>query len=80
MDFITTFFNEKQLDERVYEVTSSGGTLNLIETSVVIDRIKSTSGAERSQIEKILRQLDFANGNIHYFLEHLAKALAFDLP
>ena len=75
MDFITTFFAEKNLDDRIYEVESEG-TLNLISTENVIERIGCTSGAERQQIENILRELDFRNGDVHHFLQHLAQAMA----
>jgi hypothetical protein len=78
-DFITTFFNEKQLDERTYEVPGPGGTLNMIDSDVVIDHIKLTRGEERKQIEGILRRIDFMNGDVHHFLRHLAQALAFDI-
>lgn len=74
-DFITTFFAEKDLDDRIYEV-ECGDTLNLISTADVITRIGFTSGTERQQIERILRELDFRNGDIHHFLGHLAQAMA----
>jgi len=76
MDFIATFFAEKDLDDRIYEVESANGTLNLISTANVIEKIGMTSGTERQQIENILRQLDFRNGDIHHFLNHLAQAMA----
>ena len=76
MDFITTFFAEKDLEDRIYEVESANGTLNLISTANVIEKIGMTSGGERKQIEDILRQLDFHNGDIHHFLRHLAQAMA----
>jgi hypothetical protein len=76
---LQTFFNEKALDERIYEVAAPGGTANLIPTSVVIERILSTTGQERQQISNILLQLDVRNGDIHHFLAHLAQALAADI-
>ena len=75
-DFITTFFAEKELDSRIYQVESSNGTLNLINTEDVIEKIGFTSGTERQQIENILRQIDFKNGDLHHFLGHLAQAMA----
>ena len=35
-----------------------------------------TSGEERLKVENILRQIDFANGDVHHFLQHLAGAMA----
>lgn len=75
-DFITAFFSEKDLEDRIYEVDSPNGTLNLISTSNVIERIGLTSGQERQKIEAILRELDFRNGDLHHFLGHLAQAMA----
>ena len=71
-DFITTYFQEKDLEDQIYEVESANGTLNLISTTDVIERIGFTSGEERQKVENILRQLDIANGNVHHFLRHTA--------
>jgi len=78
MNFFNTFFSEKDLTEQVYTVTSANGTPNIIPSTVVIDAIKKTKGAEAKQIETILRQIDFANGDIHHFLKHIAQGLAVD--
>ena len=50
----------------------------MIPTSMVIDAIKRTQGTEAKQIETILRKIDFANGDIHHFLKHIAQGLAID--
>ena len=76
MDFLSTFFAEKDLAERTYEVEAADGTLNLVPTSSVIERILTTRGQERRQIETILRTLDIRNGDVHHFLQHLAQAMA----
>ena len=78
MNFFNTFFSEKDLTEQVYTVTSANGTPNIIPSTVVINAIKKTKGAEAKQIETILRQIDFANGDIHHFLKHIAQGLAVD--
>ena len=70
------FFDEKGLDELLYEVQADNGYLNLIPTSVVVAAILQTSGEERRKIENILLQLDLRNGDIHHFLRHLAQAMA----
>ena len=75
MDFFTTFFDEKDLVEKTYEVEIDG-TWHLIPTSIVIQQIKSASEADKKKIEMVLRKLDFLNGDIHYFLKHLAKGIA----
>tara|TARA_R110002051_G_scaffold250847_2_gene310243 strand:+ start:241 stop:507 length:267 start_codon:yes stop_codon:yes gene_type:complete len=77
--FFDNFFSEKDLGEQTYDVESANGTLNVIPTSSVIDAIKSTQGNEAKKIESILRQIDFANGDVHHFLKHMAQGLAVDL-
>ena len=75
MDFFTTFFEEKDLVEKTYEVEING-TWHLIPTSIVIQQIKTASGADKKKIEMVLRKLDCLNGDIHHFLKHLAKGIA----
>jgi hypothetical protein len=43
---------------------------------VVIEAIDNAPAAEQEQIAGIVRKLDFANGDFHHFLRHLATALA----
>jgi predicted nuclease of restriction endonuclease-like RecB superfamily len=63
----------------MYEVESENGTMNLIQSGNVIDVVKQTSGQERKEIENIIRKIDFANGDIHHFLRHLAQGMAMDM-
>ena len=78
MNFFETFFSEKDLTDEVYTVTSENGPPNIIPSSVVIEAVKRTRGEEAKKIETILRKIDFLNGNVHHFLQHLAKAMALD--
>ena len=78
MNFFATFFLEKDLTDEVYTVTSKNGTPNIIPSSVVIEAVKRTRGEEAKKIETILRKIDFLNGNVHHFLQHLAQAMALD--
>ena len=79
MTFFQTFFDEKDLVSKTYEVESPNGSVNLIPSEVVIERIKNTKGEEAKKIEAMLRKIDFMNGDVHHFLNHLAGALAQDL-
>ena len=54
---LQTFFTEKDFDIQVYDVEVNN-TFAIITTDVVIDCILRTTGAERTQIENILLQLD----------------------
>ena len=78
MNFFETFFSEKNLTDEVYTVTSENGIPNIIPSSVVIEAVKRTRGEEAKKIETILRKIDFLNGNVHHFLQHLAQAMALD--
>ena len=71
--FFNRFFDEKNLENRIYEVAAPQGTMNFIETDMVIAKIKTTQGEEAQKIET-----DFANGNVHHFLNHIAQAMAVD--
>ena len=75
-NYLATFFAEKDLEERTYETTAPDGTFHLIPTSYVIEAILAAPSNEQTQIAGILRQIDFKNGNVHHFLNHLAGALA----
>jgi len=76
--FFNRFFDEKNLENRIYEVTAPQGTMNFIETDMVIAKIKTTQGEEAQKIETVLRTIDFRNGNVHHFLNHIAQAMAVD--
>ncbi len=73
---LQTFFSEKALDERTYEVPAADGTINFIPTSMVIAAILQTQGNERRQIISILTRLDLMGGDCHHFLKHIAQGMA----
>lgn len=78
--YLRTFFDEKNLDERYYRVQSPNGeTINLIPTRAVIEAILDAPASDQDHIASMLRRIDFVNGDVHHFLEHLAAALAIDL-
>lgn len=74
--WIDTFTIEKQLNQdHTFEVQGNFGT-NMIPLACVIDAIKSASAAEKSQIKKTIIKIDFCNGNVMHFFQHLAGAIA----
>ena len=77
--YLRTFFAEKDLPEMLFEVTAPGGTVNTISNVCVIEHIATAPRHEQEKIGNVIRKIDFANGNVNHFLEHLAGALAFDL-
>ena len=77
--YLARFFEEKDLDQQVYELEAPGGTLNIIESQAVIERVLMTRGEEADAIAKIIRKIDFMNGDVHHFLRHLAGSMVRDL-
>lgn len=74
--YLRHFFAEKALDERIYDVAAPDGTAHMIPTGCVIEAIQSAPAREQEQIASVLRKIDFCNGDVHHFLNHLAGALA----
>ena len=77
--YLARFFEEKDLDQQVYELEAPGGTLNIIESQAVIERVLMTRGEEADAIANIIRKIDFMNGDVHHFLRHLAGSMVRDL-
>ena len=74
--WLDTLIEEKGIDlERNIEVDGPSG-LNIMPLSMVIDAIKATGSNEQAQIKNTLVRIDFANGDICHFFNHLAGALA----
>ena len=74
--WIDTIIAEKGLDEeRMFAVEGASGT-NFIPLGCVIEAIKQTAGAEQAKIKATIVKIDFMNGDICHFFNHLAKALA----
>ncbi len=74
-DYMTAFFEEKDLPIENWQIISKDGTWNYINSGVVIDHIMQTHGQERCNIEDTIRKIDFLNGNVNHFLRFLAGVL-----
>jgi len=77
--YLRTFFEEKDLPNRSFEVRSPNGTVNWMDTETVIEAIYQAPAHEQEKIADMLRRIDFANAKVQPYLEHLAQALARDL-
>ena len=73
-EYLTKFFEEKELEDQDFEIEGPSGT-NFISTSVVIEHILITTGSEAENIANIIRKIDFMNGDVNHFLKHMAQAL-----
>jgi len=73
--YLETFFKEKDLIEETWELVDDTGMTHFISSAVVLEQLAISPVAEQEAIAKIIRKLDFANGNVNHFLQHLATAL-----
>lgn len=76
--WLDTFVSEKELNtEHVFTVqTDDFWGEHIIPLAVVIEAAKNASDTERAQIQDIIVQIDFRNGDVLHFFAHLAKGLA----
>ena len=74
--FLRDFFAEKDIPELTFEKEGPEWGLNFIPNTVVVEHIALCEGAQLKQIEDVLRKIDFANGDVNHFFNHLAGALA----
>lgn len=71
--YLERFFDEKELNFQTFEVEHDGMT-HFIDSETIIGLIFNAPENERVQIVRTLRKIDFANGDINHFLQHLATA------
>ena len=71
-DYLERFFEEKEIEYKQFEI-KQGGLKHIISTEQIIRLIKQSSREEKNQIVNVLRKIDFKNGNVEDFLEHLAE-------
>jgi len=74
--YLYKFFKEKDIRDRTFDKVDSRGVSHMIPNAVVVEFISQTSGSEKKKIEDTLRKIDFANGDVNHYLEHLAGAIA----
>lgn len=74
--WLDTFINEKGIDlEQLLEVNGPSG-LNLIPVGALVDAIKDAPATERAAIKDMIVRIDFANGDVLPYFQHLAQAIA----
>ena len=75
--WLDTFISEKELDlDYTFEIEGDDWGMNWIPLQCVIDEIKNAPATERDAIKKTIVKIDFVNGDVMHFFEHLAGALA----
>ena len=74
--WLDTFVEEKGIyPEKSFEVTGPSGW-NLIPVGCVIEAIKGAPSHEQAAIKTTLVKIDFLNGDVYHFFNHLAGAIA----
>ena len=74
--WIDTFIEEKNINiDHEIEVDGSWG-INYIPIACIIEGMKATCKEEQRKIKDILVKIDFKNGDVLHFFNHLAKAMA----
>lgn len=75
--WLDTFISEKGLDlEDTFEVEGNEWGWNLIPLGCVVEAIKSAPAHEQKAIRTMIVKIDFVNGDVMDYFEHLAKAIA----
>jgi hypothetical protein len=74
-DYFERFFLEKNLPYTSWEIQASNGELHFIDSDIVIEAIKIAPHYEQEQIKKMLVRIDFVNGDVLDYLQHLAGGL-----
>lgn len=68
------FFEEKQLPSDVFFIDHNGET-HIIESEMIQDMIVNQAPEhEQKQILDVIVKIDFQNGDVNHFLEHLAMS------
>ena len=75
LKWFNTFMEEKNLPAQEWMITDKNGLNHFITSDVVIEAVKSASKYEQDQIKNTIVKIDFKNGNVMHFFNHLAKGL-----
>lgn len=75
-EYLRNFFAEKDIAPRIFEKTSKSGLPHFVPNEVVVEHMKHIKDPEiLRNLENTLRRIDFRDGDVNHFLEHLAGAV-----
>jgi len=75
--WINTFVEEKGLDmEKRFDVQAPDGTPHSVPVGCVVEAMISAGKDEQAQIKTTIVKIDFMNGDVLHFFNHLASGLA----
>jgi hypothetical protein len=72
--FFRTMLDEKDLLDEIFTLNDTSGLLHIIEMEFLVEMMEKTNPKEQDSIEKIMRKIDFQNGDMMHFMNHLAKS------
>lgn len=70
--WLDTFLEEKRLPNKEFKIDYAGA-IHFFNSEQVIDLIRQALPQEQAQFKSVIVQIDFHNGDVNHFLEHLAK-------
>jgi hypothetical protein len=74
MKYIKTFFQEKEIPFKQWEIEDKSGFTHIINNELVIEFIQNDK-QNHSKYAHVLRRIDFANGDINNYLRYLAEGI-----
>lgn len=77
--YLQTFFEEKDLDLVIFYYERESGTVPIPNIEVIERLLASEDKSLLKKAEDILRKIDFVNGDVNHFLEHMGNGMADEL-
>ena len=75
-NWIDTFIEEKDLPMEDTFTIDKNGTMNIMSYKTIYEHMLIANKQEQEQIKNMIVKIDFLNGNILDFFQHLGKAIA----
>lgn len=74
--FLETFFEEKDVPVTIFQYDKGFTFVTLSNYDVIESMLASKDEGMLKQAEMILRKIDFANGDVNHFLQHMGNGMA----
>ncbi|GAG90875.1 unnamed protein product [marine sediment metagenome] len=78
-EYLERYFEESNLRERVFDLRDNQGMTHIMPIGCVIEQIKIMPSEDRKKAIKIMRKIDFLNGNMEHFLKYVAEGMINEL-
>ncbi|PLS19066.1 hypothetical protein CVD28_01280 [Bacillus sp. M6-12] len=74
--FLKTFFEEKNVPVTTFQYEKGIHFITLSNYDVIESLLASSDKNFLSQVEEMLRKIDFLNGDVNHFLQHMGNGMA----